>query len=95
MRITNARAYDAQLLRWRELLREGTAKVGRAEAGAVGAVGLGGGEAVVVERGSAVLAGRVARRSVLAAGSLTTEACVHRRRVRGRLASLDGKVATQ
>jgi hypothetical protein len=86
-----------RLLRWRKLLREGTAKVGRAETGAVGAVGLGWGEAVVVEGRSAVLTvRRVGRRStVLAADALATDAGVHRRWVRGRLTSLDRKVATQ
>jgi hypothetical protein len=86
-----------QLLRWRKLLREGTAKVGRAEAGAVGAVGLGWGEAVVVEGRSAVLTVRwVGRRStVLTADALATDAGVHRRWIRGRLTSLNRKVATK
>lgn len=98
------RACVLQLLRRRKLLREGAAKVGRPEAGAVGsaaaaaAVGWGRVEArIVVEGGGAVLAIHGVGRGnwVLTADARATEAGVHRGRVGGGLASLDWKAATQ
>jgi hypothetical protein len=97
------RACVLQLLRRRKLLREGAAKVGRSEAGAVGAaaataVGWGWVEVrIVVEGGRAVLAvrGVGCGNWVLVADARATEAGVHRRWVGGGLASLDWKVATQ